>query len=94
MFPPYALLHGLRGRGVGDLGGRAVLFLSFPSNISFIISLMRFIALGTSLGGVRRGACNMAPLRQTSQSSIPSVLRPARDWTMAASPGGLKAAVP
>jgi len=31
---------------------------------------------------------------QASQSSVPSVLRPARDWTTAASPGSLKTAVP
>jgi len=31
---------------------------------------------------------------QASQSSVSSVLRPARDWTTAASPGSLKTAVP
>jgi len=30
---------------------------------------------------------------KASQSSVPSVLRPARDWTTAASPGSLKTAV-
>jgi len=31
---------------------------------------------------------------QASQSSVPSVMRPARDWTTAASPGSLETAVP
>ena len=88
--------HGYPGAEEGGGGYFLVVDQSFVESVEGCIrDDLACDVVSFSVGGGFGGGRGREVARdQASKSSVPSVLRPARDWTMAASPRSQRTAVP